>query len=201
MPRWEPDAVGRLQAAAIELYAEQGYERTTVAEITQRAGLTKRSFFNHFTDKREVLFGPISELLPEITIREIAACPDDLPPLDAVVRGLQAAADTLFEARREAATRRQEIIDATPELQERELRKLAALTDAIADALHTRGVDFGTALLTARAGTLVQQTAMQRWTQSADSRSLRELLCETLLSLHTILGQATRDRDHRNGGM
>jgi AcrR family transcriptional regulator len=131
MPRWEPDAVGRLQAAAFDLFAEQGFERTTVAEITQRAGLTERTFFNHFADKREVLFGPVSELQREIVAREIASCPGTLAPLDAVVRGLQVAADTMFEARRDAVVRRREIIDANPELQERELARRAALADAL----------------------------------------------------------------------
>ncbi len=187
MPRWEPDAVGRLQAAALELFAEQGYERTTVAEITERAGLTKRSFFNHFADKREVLFGPVSESQREIVAREIAAC-GAVPPLDAVVRGLQAAADTLFEERRAAVTRRRQVIDANPELQERELSKRAALTGAIAAALGGRGVDADTALLVARAGVLVQQTAMQRWSQSADERPLRELLSEALAALRAVVG-------------
>jgi len=188
MPRWEPDAVGRLQAAAFELFAEQGFERTTIAEITQRAGLTRRTFFNYFADKREVLFGPLSEGQRGIVVREIAASPDPLPPLDAVVRGLQIAGDTLFEGRRDAVARRQEIVDANPELHERELRKRAALTDAIADALRLRGIDSDTAILSARVGVLVQQTAMQRWTQSADGRPLRELLAEALLSLRTIVG-------------
>jgi len=190
MPRWEPDGVGRLQAAAFELFAEQGFERTTVAEIAQRAGLTQRTFFNHFADKREVLFGLGSEFQQEI-VREIAACADTLPPLDAVVRALQAAADTMFEERRAAVTRRHEIIDANPELQERELSKRAALTDAIAAALHARGLDPETALLTASAGMLVQQTAIQRWTQPAESRPLRELLSDALHSLRTIAAQTT----------
>jgi AcrR family transcriptional regulator len=188
MPRWEPDSVGRLQAAAFELFAEQGFERTTIAEIAQGAGLTKRTFFNHFADKREVLFGPVSELQREIVVREIAASADTLPPLDAVVRGLQATADTIFEQRRAAAKRRREIIKANPELQERELSKLAGLTDAIAAALHARGLELDEAVLTARAGVLVHETAMQRWTQSADKRPLRELLSDALLSLRTVVG-------------
>jgi AcrR family transcriptional regulator len=191
MPRWEPDGVGRLQAAAIELFAERGYERTTVAEITQRAGLTKRTFFNHFADKREVLFGPVAETYRETVTREIAACPDALPPLEAIVCGLQAAGDTMFEARRAAVTSRREIIDANPELLERELRKRAALTDAIVGALRTRGVDSDTALLSAHVGVLVQQTAMQRWTQSAENRPLRDFFSDALLSLRAIAAQTT----------
>ncbi len=190
MPRWEPDGVGRLQAAAFELFAEQGFERTTVAEISRRAGLTQRTFFNHFADKREVLFGLGSEFQREI-VRELVACAGTLPPLDAVVRALQAASDAMFEERRAVVKRRYEIIAANPELQERELRKQAELTDAIAAALRGRGLDPETALLTASAGMLVQQTAVRRWTQPAESRPLRELLSDALHSLRTIAAHAT----------
>ena len=190
MPRWEPDGVGRLQAAAFELFAEQGFERTTVAEIARRAGLTRRTFFNHFADKREVLFGLGSEFQQEV-VREIAAFADTVPPLDAVVRALQAASDTMFEGRRAAVTRRHEIIAANPELHERELSKRAALTDAIAAALRARGVDPETALLTAGAGMLVQQTATRRWTQPGEGRPLGELLPDALRSLRAIAAQTT----------
>ncbi len=197
MPRWEPDGVGRLQAAAFELFAEQGFERTTVAEIARRAGLTRRTFFNHFADKREVLFGLGSEFQQEI-VREIAARTDTLPPLDAVVRALQAASDAMFEGHRAAVTRRHEIIDANPELQERELSKRAALTEAIAAALRARGVDPETALLTAGAGMLVQQTATQRWMQPAEGRPLRELLSDALGSLRAIAAEERSNDPHHD---
>ena len=193
MPRWEPDGFERLQAAAFELFAEQGFERTTVAEIAARAGLTQRTFFNYFADKREVLFGLSSEFQQEI-VREITACANALPPLDTVVRALQAATDNMFEERRAAVTRRHEIIDANPELQERELSKRAALTDAIAAALHARGLDSETALLSASAGMLVQQTAMRRWMEPAESRPLRELLVDALHSLRTTVSQRSGRR-------
>ena len=194
MPRWEPDGVGRLQAAALELFAEKGFEHTTVAEIAERAGLTRRSFFNHFADKREVLFSPLSEVQREIVVREIKLCADALSPLEAVVYGLQAAADEIFEERRDAVTRRSNIIKTNPELQERELRKRAALTEAIADALRERGISSGTALLSARAGVLVQQTAMESWTQLAENRPLRELLSDALLGLRTVTGETTGEQ-------
>ncbi len=190
MPRWEPDGFERLQAAAFELFAEQGFERTTVAEIARRAGLTQRTFFNHFADKREVLFGLSSEFQQGI-VGTVAACPDTLPPLDVVVHALQAVSERMFEERQAAVRRRHEIVDANPELQERELSKRAALTDAIAAALHARGVDPETALLTAGVGMLVQQTATRRWTQPAESRPLRELLSDALHSLRAIAGQGS----------
>lgn len=190
MPRWEPDGFERLQNAALDLFAEQGFERTTVAEIAKRAGLSSRSFFNHFTDKREVLFGAGSERQREIIVREMAACPETLAPLDVVLRGMQAAADEMFEHRRDAVIRRRQIIEANPDLQERELGKRVALTTAVADALQARGVDPEVALLTARIGVVVQQTAMQRWTTSPEeSRPLRELLTEALASVRTVLAR------------
>jgi AcrR family transcriptional regulator len=185
MSRWEPDGVGRLQAAAFELFAEQGYERTTVAEIAERAGLTKRTFFNHFADKREVLFGPASQAQREAVVAAITACPPSLPPLDAVLRGLLATAD-FFQEHRESVIRRNGIVEANPELQERELNKQAALTDAVAQALRERGVDADTALLSARAGALVQQTAMRQWMRSESGRHLRDHMTDALAALRAL---------------
>jgi len=193
VPRWEPDGFERLQAAALELFAEQGFERTTVAEIAQRAGLTPRTFFNHFADKREVLFG-LSAGFQQVVIREIEAGADTLAPLDAVVRALQAAADAMFEDRRAVVLRRHQIVEANPELHERELSKQAALTDAIAAVLQVRGLDPESAVLTASAGMLVQQTAVRRWTHPAESRPLRELLSEALHSLNTTLSERSARR-------
>ena len=188
MPRWKPDAVERLQTAALELFEEQGFERTTVAEIVQRAGLTQRTFFNHFADKREVLFGLSSELQQEV-IREIAAGDGTLSPLDAVVRALDVVADKLFENRRAAVTRRYAVVAANPELRERELGKNAALTEAIAAELQARGSDPETAFLVAGAAMLAQQAAFREWTRPGETRTLRDLLPDALHSLRAAVGQ------------
>ncbi|WP_216903000.1 TetR family transcriptional regulator [Nocardia alni] len=189
MPRWEPNAVDRLQEAAIELFAEQGFDRTTVAEIAERAGLTERTFFNHFPSKREVLFGPRSQHQQHVVGREIVASPVNLAPLDAMVCGLQAAADEILEGLREASIRRRAIIEASPELQERDDSKRAALTAVIAEALQTRGLDADTALLTARVGVLIHQTAEQRWVQPGERRPLRYHLSEVLRTLRMIVAE------------
>jgi AcrR family transcriptional regulator len=196
MPRWKPDAVERLQAAALELFDEQGFERTTVAEIAQRAGLTQRTFFNHFADKREVLFGLSSEVQQEI-VREIAAGDDSLPPLDAVVRAFRAAADTLFEDRRAAVTRRHAVLAANRELQERELSKNAVLADAIAAVLQERGCDPETAFLATGAAMLAQQVAFRKWTSPGETRPLRDLLSEAVRSLRTTVSQEPVDAPSR----
>src|SRR5690349_12184179 len=125
MVRWKPDARGRLEQAAMELYVEQGFERTTVAEIAERAGLTERTFFRHFADKREVLFSG-SERLVELLRERVAAAPAETRPIEAVSAALQAAGATIQE-RGDWSKQRQAVITANSELRERELIKLASL--------------------------------------------------------------------------
>ena len=115
--RWQPDSRGRLEVAALELYLEQGFENTTVAEIAQRAGLTERTFFRYFTDKREVLF-PGGETFENLITDAAAAAPAELGPLEATFVGLEAVSSFLKE-RRSFAQKRQRIISTTAELQER----------------------------------------------------------------------------------
>src|ERR1035438_2799572 len=121
MGRWQPDSRGRLQEAALALYSERGFDQTTAAQIADRAGLTERTFFRHFADKREVIFA--GSVLLEERIVAGAAGPDG--PLDAVSRGLDAAASMLGEFRRDLTRQRQAVIAANPELRERELTTLA----------------------------------------------------------------------------
>src|SRR6478672_8814183 len=138
MGRWEPDARGRLTLAALELFTARGYEHTTVAEIAERAGLTERTFFRHFADKREVLFWGQDALI-ELVTKRIADAPDAASPIDMVRGGLQAVGEMLAD-RHEHARRRQAVITANPRLQERELIKLASLAAAMAEGLQRRGV-------------------------------------------------------------
>ena len=139
MARWEPDSRGRLEQAALALYGERGFDNTTVAEIAERAGLTERTFFRHFADKREVLFGGAATF-EELLVSTVAGAPDSAAPLDAVIAALEAAG-TVLQRRRSTARQRHAVITANVELQERELIKLAALAAALADALRRRGVE------------------------------------------------------------
>ena len=125
MGRWEPDARGRLAKAAMELYAEHGFEQTTVAEIAARAGLTERTFFRHFADKREVLFYGM-EWLRDLLARAVADAPASATAMDAVGAAFEAAAAMLQE-NPERVRLRDAIVSANAELRERELIKLAAL--------------------------------------------------------------------------
>src|SRR5258707_4907397 len=119
MSRWQPDARGRLERAAMDLYTERGYDQTTVAEIAERAGLTERTFFRYFADKREVLFWGAGRL-QELLVDAVASAPASAPPIDAVAAALEAAG-ALLQERRETARQRQTVIAANAELREREL--------------------------------------------------------------------------------
>lgn len=184
MSRWEPNARGRLEQAALTLYIERGFEQTTVAEIAKQAGLTERTFFRHFADKREVLFGGAGSL-QELLVSTVANAPDSLVPLDAVVAAL-ATAGALLQERREFALQRQTVIAANAELQERELIKLASLASAMADALRRRGVRDPAASLTAEAGIAVFRIAFQRWINDTDGPDLPALIRESLNELKAV---------------
>jgi AcrR family transcriptional regulator len=184
MGRWEPNARGRLEQAALELYGERGFEQTTVAEIAARAGLTERTFFRHFTDKREVLFWGAGAL-QEFLVDAVASAPESATPIDAVASALEAAG-SLFEERHETARQRQRIIAANAELRERELIKLATLAAAIADALGRRGVSYSAATLTAEAGITVFRVAFERWVDEANERELPQLIRESLAELKAV---------------
>ncbi|WEO93556.1 helix-turn-helix domain-containing protein [Streptomyces sp. FXJ1.172] len=190
MGRWEPDARGRLAKAALELYGERGYELTTVAEIAKRAGLTERTFFRHYTDKREVLFSGAGEL-EQLFVGAVAGAPESAAPIDALARGLYAVAE-LFTDRRDFARERHAVITANAELQERELIKLASLSAALADALRRRDVPEPTASLAAEAGVAVFKIAFERWIAAGEERVLAELTRESLAELKAVTagGQA-----------
>jgi AcrR family transcriptional regulator len=184
MARWEPDARGRLEQAALALYDENGFDNTTVAEIAERAGLTERTFFRHFADKREVLFGGAGTLQEEL-LRPVANAPDAAAPIEAVAAGLEAAA-ALLQERREFARQRQAIISASAELRERELIKLASLADALADTLRRRGVRDPAASLTAEIGIAVFRSAFERWIDDANNEGFPRLIHESLEQLKAL---------------
>ncbi|MBF6593475.1 MAG: TetR family transcriptional regulator [Thermaceae bacterium] len=185
MGRWEPNTRARLEQAAGELYIERGFEQTTVAEIAERAGTTERTFFRHFADKREVLFGGAGAL-QELIVNAVMNAPDSASSVKAVAAGLEAAG-AAFGDNTERVRQRQAIIAANPELQARELSKLAGLASAIADALRQRGVADPAAILTAEAGIVVFRVAFERWINATRQRGWSRLVHETLGELRTLM--------------
>jgi AcrR family transcriptional regulator len=184
MGRWEPDSRGRLERAALALYGERGYESTTVAEIAKRAGLTERTFFRHFTDKREVLFGG-GTLLEDLVVNAVDNVPDGTAPIDAAAAGIDAAASALQE-RLELARQRQAIIAANTELQERELSKLASLSAVLAGALGRRGVEEPVASLIAEVAVAIFKVAFERWVDPRNQKTLQKLVRESFDDLRAV---------------
>ena len=174
MGRWEPDARGRLEQAALELFEERGYARTTVEDIAARAGLTERTFFRYFTDKREVLFSGAAAL-EALIVEAIGAAPPSVAPLTAVTRAFEALAPW-FEARRGHARKRRTVIAAYAELGERELIKLSTLATAIAAILRKRGLAAPTAALVAETGIAIFKNALERWADDRARRTWRSML-------------------------
>jgi len=191
MARWEPDARQRLERAALELFAERGYDDVTVPEITARAGLTTRTFFRHFTDKREVLFADADQM-PRLAAQLVRDAPPELAPLELVQRGLPMLAST-FEGRLEQLKQRKAIVNSNDGLRERELRKMERLVDAIAEAFRIRGIDDLTAAVVAETAVGVVKVSLRRWIESDGREPLRALMTDSLVRISDTFGQL----DHR----
>jgi AcrR family transcriptional regulator len=184
MARWEPNARLRLVRAAIDLFAEQGYDSTTVAQIAERAGLTKTTFFRHFPDKREVLFAG-QELHARLLADGIAAAPETATPLEAVAVALDTITAAFTPEQRDFSPRLQAVIAANSELRERSVAKLHGLADATADALRKRGVPDVVAVLAADIGVRAFVHAFARWVEPTTRQTLPELAREELQALRT----------------
>jgi AcrR family transcriptional regulator len=192
MGRWQPDARGRLEKAAMELYVERGFDETTVAEIAKRAGLTERTFFRHFADKREVLFAGAA-MLQDLFVRAATDAPADVPPVDAAMEGV-VAGGAVIQERRAFARQRYEIIAANAELQERELIKLASLSAALAGALRRRGVPDHAASLAAEVAIAVFKIAFERWVIDPVQLDLPQLMRGSLDELRTVTADSETGR-------
>ena len=189
MSRWEPDARERLERAALDLFVEQGFVETTVPQITARAGLTTRTFHRHFADKREVLFAGEAEL-PELVAKLMAEAPAGAGPMVLVVEGLQRLAEARFEGHRDHLRTRRAVVRSDEGLRERELRKLATLSEAVTVGFRHRGVDELTATLTAQLAVTAFGVALGRWLDQDGERPLTELVVDTLRALRSIAGSA-----------
>ncbi len=186
VPRWDPCAEDRLRAAALELFLEHGYENVTVAQITERAGLARRSFSRYFADKRDVLF-PGSQQLPAVLARSVRHADGTLSPFAALLTALVEVAGLLADEAPLAAQRRA-VVQASPELQERGRTKFAAVTEAVADALRDRGAASSEATLLAQVGVAIFRTAFERWTDQPDDAGLPARIREAAADLAASLG-------------
>jgi AcrR family transcriptional regulator len=168
----------------MELYVERGYEQTTVAEIAERAGLTARTFFRHFADKREVLFAGSAELQDHL-VAALAGAPAGASAMEAVAAALDAAA-MMLGTHRDYSRQRQSVIAAHQELRERELVKMSTLAAALAEGLRGRGVAEPKASLAAEAGVAVFRVAFERWVTETGKQTLGELMRESFDQLRAL---------------
>ena len=191
--RWEPGARERLQAAALELFATRGFEQVTAAEIAQSVGLTERTFFRHFSDKREVLFYGQEQFL-QFFIDGVDAAPPDASPFGVIASALDSATSFFSDDRRPYSRMRQSVIDENPALQERELHKLAGLATTVAEALRARGIGEPAATLAAQSGATVFGIAFAQWIREGERRSLSDIASGVLHELVNLTGAAV---DHQ----
>lgn len=183
MARWEPGARERLVVAAVDLFAEQGYDATTIAEIAERAGVTKSTFFRYFPDKRELLVAG-QETLSRLLVEGIATAPEHATPLEAIAAGLERASNAMGPMNRELGPRLKAAIAASTALQERDALKSVGLATAMTEALTARGVPDPVAHLAAELGVLAFKRGYATWTDLADDG--RGLAPHTLAALEDL---------------
>jgi AcrR family transcriptional regulator len=189
MVRWEPGARERLQAAALELFASRGFEQTTAAEIAQAVGLTERTFFRNFSDKREVLFHGQEQFLRAF-VDGVDQAPVGASALELIASALHSAAAFFPDERRPYSRLRQTVIDRNPPLQERELAKLAGLAATVAAALRARGIAEPAATLAAQSAATVFGVAFTQWIREGETRSLPAIADDVLRELGQLTAAA-----------
>ncbi|HEY4457336.1 MAG TPA: helix-turn-helix domain-containing protein [Pseudonocardiaceae bacterium] len=184
MARWEPGARERLVLAAVDLFAEQGYDDTTVAQIAERAGVTKSTFFRHFPDKRELLAAG-QDTLSRLLAEGITEAPRDATPLDAVAAGLERASTAMGPMNRELGPRIKAAVAANAELQARDALKNVGLAAAMTDALLARGVPRAIAHLAAELGVLAFKQGYAEWVEDRRDATLAPFTLAALDELRT----------------
>ena len=184
MSRWAPNARERLETAALDLFVENGYEETTVAQIADRAGLNRATFFRHFADKREVLFGG-EDVLSGLFADAIRAASPDATFIECLQAALAAAEVVMTPHRRATAARRVLVVAANSELQERGLLKRARIANSITAVLRERGADELTARLGAEMGILALSVALGQWMEANDGEPFPPFAAAALRDLQT----------------
>lgn len=161
MPRNGEDVRKRLQWAALELYADRGYEETTAAEIAAKAGVTERTFFRHFPDKREVLFDG-DAVFSEALMSGVRRAPAALGPWETLFLAFRSVKH-LFVENRPFSEPRQRVIARSPALQERAMAKTSSLIAGVSTALCERGTPAQQANLAAQMGMAALSYAVAAW--------------------------------------
>ena len=193
MPRWKPDARQRLVVEALSLFAEQGYDATTVAQISERAGLTRSTFFRHFADKREILTAG-QEVLSRLLAEGIDTAPPDATPMTAVAAGLERASGEMTSFNRELGPLLHAAIEANEELRNRQALKSIGMAAAMVDALRRRNVPEPAARVAAELGVLAFKLGYARWVDPARDEDPGELVTFTRAAFDELRAAAAELR-------
>lgn len=196
MPRDGEKVRRRLQQAALELFQERGYDRTTAAEIAARAGVTERTFFRHFPDKREVLFDG-QAILSDALRAAVRVAPPAFGPWETLYFAFRSL-EPIFVENRAFSEPRRRVIAGNPTLQERELAKTGSMVATLASALRGRGIEDPLANLAAQIGVTTLGHAIGRWLDGAAGgledhlahafRDVRDLSSSGLEQVHGAQG-------------
>jgi AcrR family transcriptional regulator len=186
MARWQGGTFERLQGAALELFAKNGFDETTAAQIAEAAGVTERTFYRHFSDKREVLFAG-SELLVEDFRKGIQDAPEGASAFEMVESALGAITIYFSDVRRPYSRQRQQIIQANPALEERELHKAMTIVHTLREELLARGIPETAAALAAQTASTVFSLAFARWIQPDETRSMGAIQNELMADLRNLV--------------
>jgi AcrR family transcriptional regulator len=186
MGRWEPDARGRLLHAALELFADQGYEATTAAQIAERAGLTKTTLFRLFADKREVLFQGQPALVA-VAVAGVESAPGDAPPLELLRAALSALCGAHVPEQQAIGRQIDQLVAASPELKERAVFKRAAITAAVEDSLVARAVDRRLAGVLADVGVRAYYEGFSLWSGPRRDDRLADVVGDELSAYLSVL--------------
>lgn len=189
MPRWEPNPRERLERSALALFAEQGYDDTTVEQIAAGAGLARSTFFRHFRDKREILFGGQDELASRLALG-IENAPSRRTALEAIEAAFADIAAVAFTPeRRDLAPRRIAVVASNPELRERELLKRGGIKNAITAALRSRGIEEPSATVAAELATLALSQAVAAWAEPDNTEEFDPIARRVLRRLHAAAAE------------
>lgn len=191
MVRWAPGTQQRLQDAALELFATRGYDQTTATDIAQAVGLTERTFFRHFADKREVLFHG-QQMLTDAFLAGLDDAPHGAAPIHLAVSALRSSSQFFDDERRPHSRLRQSVIDANPALQEREALKLVGLGRDLGAALREQGVDDTVADVSAQIAVMAFGIAFAQWIAEGEQRSFETIAMDVIREVVAVIGQLDR---------
>jgi AcrR family transcriptional regulator len=163
----------QLQATATRLFAEQGYDATTVEQIARAAGVSHMTFFRHFPTKDAVI---LDDGFDPAIAAAVAAAPDSLSPVNRVCAGMRAALSDVELPEQEQVRQRVRIAAQHPALRMGMHANTEATREAVVRVLLEDGTDEFAARVAAAAVLAALTVALQEWCLSDEEVSMSTYL-------------------------